>query len=505
MKKIKKTIELFKSLIFFAFIISFVAGCSSNDTDDVQSRIAAVERSLIAAVVNTGSEPVGMSISDRMQHFQVPGVSIAVINNGKIEWAKGYGATEADGTQEITTDTVFQAASVSKPVSVTGIMLLAQAGIIDITRNVNDYLTSWYLADNDLTKTNKATVQRLMSHTGGTNLSGFAGYAVGSAIPTLLQVLNGAPPADTEPIRVIYEPGTRYSYSGGGMEVLQQMAEDVTKISFQSYMKNNVFDKLGMNSSDFIQPMTGHLAARAAKGHDMNGVMIPGGWKIYPELIAAGLWTTPFDLATLLIEVQKASTSDEGALLAQETANRILTPQPNTNSAMGLGFALMEGKGGLIFNHSGSVFGYKSYIMMYRDRRQGIAVMMNGDNGYALMMEIVRSVAKVYNWPDDGVSKAGLVEVPLSILQSYLGNYTAMLDGQILQIEIYLTGNALMIKSVLLGTGSRSDLYPTANDTFLLKDDTIITGTLTFSKDGSGNVIFTISTPEGGTVVATRM
>ena len=501
----KKLIEHYRPLIVFVFIISFVAGCSSNGTDDVQSHIAAVERNLITAVVNTGSEPVGMSLSDRMQHFQVPGVSIAVINNGEVEWAKGYGVTEGGGTQAVTSDTVFQAASVSKPVSVTGIMLLAQAGVIDITRNVNDYLTSWHLADNDLTTTNKATVQRLMSHTGGTNVSGFAGYTVGGAIPTLLHVLNGAPPADTEPIRVIYKPGTRYSYSGGGMEVLQQMAEDVTKMPFRSYMKSNVFDKLGMNSSDFMQPMAGPLAARAAKGHDMNGVMIPGGWRIYPELIAAGLWTTPTDLATLFLEVQKAAVFNKGTLLTQETANLILTPQPNTNSSMGLGFALVNGKGGLIFNHSGSVFGYKSYVSVYRDRGQGIAVMINGDNGYALMMEIVRSVAKVYGWPDDGVSKVGLVDVPLSILQTYVGNYMAMLDGQALQIEIYLAGNALMIKSTLQGTGSCSDLYPTANDTFLLRDDTIITGTLTFSRDRSGKVLFTISTPEGGKVVATRM
>ena len=501
----KEMIERYTLIAIVAIVISIVSACSSTNTGDVQARMANVENGLIASVVNAGSEPAGMSLSDRMQHYQVPGVGIAVINNGRIEWAKGYGVIEAGGTQAVTTDTVFQAASVSKPISVTGIMLLAQAGVIDITRNVNDYLTSWHLADNDLTKTNKATVQRLMSHTGGINVSGFAGYTVGNAIPTLLQVLNGGPPADTEPIGVIYEPGTRYSYSGGGMEVLQQMAEDVTKMPFRSYMKNNVFDKLGMNSSDFVQPMTGPLAARAAKGHDMNGVVLPGGWRIYPELIAAGLWTTPTDLATLFLEVQKAAVFDKGALLTQETANRILTQQPNSNSSMGLGFALIEGKGGLIFKHSGSVFGYKSYASVYRDRGQGIAIMMNGDNGYALMMEIERSVAKVYGWSDDGVSKVGLVDVPLSILQTYAGNYSAMLDGQALQIEIYLVGNALMIKSTMQGTGSRSDLYPTANDTFLLRDDTIITGTLVFSKDGSGEVIFTISTPEGGKVVATRM
>jgi len=343
-----------------------------------------------------------------------------------------------------------------------------------------------------------------MSHTGGTNVSGFTGYTIGSAIPTLLQVLNGAPPAVTEPVRVIYEPGTRYSYSGGGMEVLQQMAEDVTKMPFRNYMKNNVFDRLGMNSSDFVQPMAGPAAARAAKGHNMDGVMLPGGWRTYPELIAAGLWTSPSDLAALLIEVQKAATFNKGTLLTQETADRILTQQPN--SPMGLGFALVNGKGGLIFNHSGAVFGYKSYVTAYRDRGQGIAVMSNGDNGYALNMEIIRAVAKVYGWPDDGVSKAGLIDVPLSILQTYVGHYTATLDGQAVQIEIRLAGKALIIKSILLGTGSRSDLYPASANTFLLRDDTIITGTVVFSKDGSGNVnSFTISTPEGATVVATRI
>ena len=500
----KELIERRKLLLIVAFIISFVTACSSSHTDDVQSRIDAVENSLIAAVINAGSEPAGMSLPDRMQHFQVPGVSIAVINNGEIEWAKGYGVTEAGGTQAVMTDTVFQACSVSKPVSVTGIMLLAQSGAIDISRNVNDYLRSWRLVDNAFTTTEKATVQRLMSHTGGTNVSGYGGYPAGNAIPSLLQVLNGTLPANTDPVQVVYVPGSRYSYSGGGMEVLHQMAEDVTGMPFQSYMKNNLLSPLGMNSSDFVQPMAGPLATRAAKAHDMDGIMIQGGWRTYPELIAAGLWTTPSDLACLLIEVQKATTTNTGKLLTQQTAMRILTPQPN--SSMGLGFALANGKGGLIFNHSGSTFGYKSYMTAYRDRGQGIAVMTNGDNGYALFMEIIRAVAKVYGWPDDGVSTARLVDVPLSILQSYVGNYSATLEGQALQIEIYLAGSALMIKTALMGTGSRSDLYPTSANTFLLRDETIVPGTITFSKDGSGNVTsLTIALQEGGMIVAKRI
>ncbi|MHB8910650.1 MAG: serine hydrolase domain-containing protein [Syntrophales bacterium] len=277
-------IERHKPALAAAFVLSFFAARSSDHTDDVQSRIAAVERSLIAAAINTGSEPAGMSLSDRMQHYQVPGVSIAVINNGEIEWAKGYGVTEAGGGQAVSPDTVFQACSVSKPVSVTGIMLLAQSGAIDISRNVNDYLRSWHLADNAFTMKEKATIRRLMSHTGGVNVSGYSSYPAGSAIPTLLQVLNGAPPAESEAIQIVSEPGSQYSYSGGGMEVLQQMAEDVTGKPFQMYMKNSLFSGLGMNSSDFVQPMTGHLAANAARAHDADGKVVPGGWNTYPEL-----------------------------------------------------------------------------------------------------------------------------------------------------------------------------------------------------------------------------
>src|SRR4030042_6409124 len=183
----KELIERYKLLLVVAVVISFVAACSSTQTDDVQSRIDAGENSLIAAVINAGSEPAGMSLSDRMQHYQVPGVGIAVINNGRIEWAKGYGVTEADGSQAVSPDTVFQACSISKPVSVMGIMLLAQSGAIDISRNVNDYLRSWRLADNTFTTTEKATNRRLMSHTGGTNVSGFGGEPAGRAQPTAAQ------------------------------------------------------------------------------------------------------------------------------------------------------------------------------------------------------------------------------------------------------------------------------------------------------------------------------
>jgi len=212
----KESIARHSLFVFFACILCFASACSPDDTGGVQSNIYSVENCLIAAVIPAGNDPSGMSLADRMQHYLVPGVSLAVVNNGEIEWAKGYGVMEAGGTLPVTPDTVFPAHSVSKPVSVTGIMLLAQSGAIDISRNVNGYLTSWRLPDNSFTTNEKATIERLMSHTGGTNVSGFLGYPEGSAIPSLLQVLDGTFPADMEAVQVVYEPGSVCRYSGGG-------------------------------------------------------------------------------------------------------------------------------------------------------------------------------------------------------------------------------------------------------------------------------------------------
>jgi CubicO group peptidase (beta-lactamase class C family) len=496
----KALFERYKPCFVLACVLWLVAGCSSSDTDDVQLHIDAVENSLIAAVIPTGSEPAGMSLSDRMEHYLAPGVSIAVINNGEIEWAKGYGVTESGETQPVTSDTVFQACSISKPVSVTGIMLLAQSGTIDISRNVNDYLRSWRLADNTFTTTEKATIRRLMSHTGGTNVSGFLGYPEGSAVPTLLQVLNGEAPANTDPVQVVYVPGSRSSYSGGGMEVLQQMTEDVTGIPFRTYMEDTLLHNLGMNSSGFVQPMEGPLSENAAKGHDVDGAVLPGGWNTYPELVAAGLWTTPSDLTRLIIEVQKAAVGNQGAVLSQQTATELLTMQ--VNSKFGLGYGLANGNGGLIFQHSGSNVGYKSYFGGYKDRGQGVAVMINGDNGYTLCMEVVRSVARVYGWPDFKPEEANLIDVPPSVLQSYAGDYEQT-NGDKMTFQVYLSMNGLMMKFVGV-ISERLDMYPTDTDTFLLRSQ--LPGTLVFSNDGSGNVTgFTIALQEGGSIVATRM
>jgi len=480
----------FYLFVFFVFTLVLSTSCGGGSNGKSKS-IDAVENSLIPAVYKADGEPPLLNLRDRMRHYRVPGVGIAVVNNGEIEWAKGYGVVEAGGTHPVNAKTVFQACSISKPVAVTGIMLLAQSRTLDITRNVNDYLKSWRLPDNAHTVREKATIERLMSHTGGTGVGGFAGYASGEAIPTLLQTLQGLSPANNQPVKVIHTPGTKCSYSGGGMEVLHLMTQDVTGMPLRDYMHRNVFMPLGMSDSDFAQPLAGPLAANAASGHDVDGAVVPGKWHTYPELVAAGLWTTPSDLGRLLIEIINAS-KGQGTILNKETADDILTRRPQ--SEFGLGFLVETGVDDLIFKHTGGNHGYRTIFMGLRERGQGVAVMTNGENGTPLMYEIVRSVGRVYGWPDiEGAEEAELVEVPLSVLRSYVGSYIGTYKPQGeeavegIDFQVYLEGSGLMLRLAFEGGIGRMDLYPVSRETFLFRGD--LAGTLVFDVDAQGKAI----------------
>ncbi len=239
--------------------------------------------------------------------------------------------------------------------------------------------------------------------------------------------------------------------------------------------------------------MSGPLSGNAAKAHDLDGTTIPGGWYVYPELIAAGLWTTPSDLARLIVEVQKASSRDQGAVLTRQTAVKILTRQPN--SKMGLGFNLMDGNGGLLFNHAGANVGYKGFLGGYT--ASGAVVMTNGDNGIALAYEVLRSVARVYGWPDFALKAIDLFDVSLPVLEAYAGNYSQ--TGGNMGFQVYMSGVGLMMR---FDRAERLDMYPIAKDIFLLAG--LVQGTVTFSRDASGNITGFTATTGDGTFVAKR-
>jgi CubicO group peptidase (beta-lactamase class C family) len=324
-----------------------------------------------------------------MEHYKVPGVSIAFLNEGEIVWAKGYGFTSADSLKAVDDLTLFQAASISKPVAALAALSLVESGEIGLDQDVNHYLEGWKVKENKFTNGEKVTLRRILSHSAGLTVHGFAGYQSDAEVPDILQVLEGINPANSGRIYANINPGTKYRYSGGGYTVMQKMLTDITGQKFPEIMDELVISKIGMESSTYQQPLPESFWGNAASGHSSKGKPIEGKWHTYPEMAAAGLWTTPTDLLKYAIEVQKSYAGESNQILTQKMVKEMLTPQMNSH-------ALGPGVGGsgdsITFEHGGSNAGFRCQLRVYTKLGQGLAIMTNGDNGGQLIAEILRAL-----------------------------------------------------------------------------------------------------------------
>ena len=397
---------------------------------DIPARIQRVEDGLLPDNVIKGQPLPLMKLLDRMKYYETPGVSIAVINNYKIEWARGYGVRELRGNEAVTPDTLFQAASISKPVTAMAALRLVQQGKLSLDEDVNTRLRSWKVAENDFTRDRKVTVRGILTHTAGFDVLFYEGTPVGEPLPTALQVLNGEKPAPNTTIQVVYTPGSRNVYSGGGFLVLQQLLVDVTGKPFPQLMDELVFRPLGIKSSTFKQPLPQNLQTRAAAGSS-EGEPIKGKWLIKPNMASGGLWTTPSDIARFVIELQKDRLGKSNKVLTKETANLMLPPRESQTSVgdgasikvRGLGLSVTSESQNIHFNHGGYTTGYRCEMVGFGNG-QGVVVMTNGKS-QALLREIMRSIAKEYGWaaPEYSPRERTLVALDPQVLGEYVGEY----------------------------------------------------------------------------------
>jgi CubicO group peptidase (beta-lactamase class C family) len=370
---------------------------NSTQNSSLDARIVRVENGLSPEANKNDSSKATFNIADRMRFYKVPGVSVAIINGGVIEWARGYGVKEAGRNAPVTPETLFQAASISKPVTAMASLKLLQDGTLSLDENVNNKLVSWKVPDNRFTTLRKVTLRNILSHSAGLSVDGFNGYIAGQPIPTPLQILTGAKPANSGAVEVIGNINQKFQYSGGGYVIVQQMISDMTGKSFSEFLQKAILDQLGMINSTYQQPLPDPKKGLVASGHNDKGEMIRGGWHTYPEMAAAGLWTTPSDLARFAIEIQQAAAGKQKKILGQKIVNEMLTPQVG---GWGLGFEL-PGKGDSSrFAHSGGNEGYKCLMVAYKNTGQGAIVMTNGDRGFSLATEFLQSIKKEYQWQD---------------------------------------------------------------------------------------------------------
>ncbi|HJR36123.1 MAG TPA: serine hydrolase domain-containing protein [Gemmatimonadales bacterium] len=342
-----------------------------------------------------GGDDLDRFIRAEMARRQLPGLSIAIIQDGRIE-ARAYGVIEKGGTTSVTPATLFQAGSISKPVAAAGALRLVEQGRLSLDAPVNDYLTAWKVPGNRFTEAKPVTLAGILSHTAGLTVHGFPGYVVGGPAATLVQILDGVPPANTAPIRVDTTPGSIWRYSGGGYTVMQQMVVDVTQRPFPDFMRETVLVPFGMTSSTFAQPLPPELAARTASGHYQDRRLVEGRWHVYPEMAAAGLWTTPSDLARFAIGLQRTLAGESRAALSQAMARQMVTERMN---GMGLGLALSTRGGAAFFGHNGRDEGFDALLTASVGTGQGLDLMINANDNSGLRPRIVDFVAKKYHWP----------------------------------------------------------------------------------------------------------
>jgi CubicO group peptidase (beta-lactamase class C family) len=347
------------------------------------------------AGVNVQADKIDDFVAGEIREHQITGLSLAIIEDGKICKAQGYGFTDQSGNAQVTTATLFQAGSISKSVAALGALHLVGQGKLALDADVNTELRSWRIPENEFTKEKQVTLRRILSHGAGLTVHGFPGYAVDAAQPTLAQVLDGIKPANTAPVRVDIKPGSKWRYSGGGYTVMQQMVIDVTGRPFPGFMAETVLEPLGMTASTYEQPLPKDRAASAATGHHPDGKAIEGKWHVYPEMAAAGLWTTASDLARFAISVQQSLAGKTNLVISQAMTREMMTPAMPGD---GLGVFLAKRRGKLWFSHDGRDAGFDASMMASAATGQGAVIMINLNDNSGAVKRIMEAISKEYHW-----------------------------------------------------------------------------------------------------------
>ena len=352
---------------------------------------------LAATLLPTFGSTVDDVVATEMNNHGIVGVSVAIIEDGELRTAKGYGFTDKSAATRVTTNTLFQAGSVSKPVAALAALRMVEAGRLSLDGDVNRSLKQWQVPENQFTKDEKVTLRRILSHSAGLTVHGFPGYQADSRLPTLRQILDGSKPANTAAIQVNVVPGSTWRYSGGGYTVMQQMMIDVARKPFPVLMKEAVLAPLQMTASTYEQPLPADRARLAATGYYPNGKEVKGKWHIYPEMAAAGLWTTPSDLARFAIGIQKALAARSILVLSSSMTRRMLTVQKGND---GLGLFLKGSGKKLRFDHGGRDEGFDTLLMADAESGHGVVIMINANDNSGAVNRMVEAVRKEYHWPE---------------------------------------------------------------------------------------------------------
>jgi CubicO group peptidase (beta-lactamase class C family) len=369
-----------KAVFLFNFVLFSTGGCVSYILKDFQQGLSSNEE----------------CVQTLLDLYNVPAISIAVIDNYKIADLHAFGIKDYQSNEPVTTGTLFQAASLSKPVTAVQALITASQNGLGLDEKLSLGVSDDTVSEDLKSIFDKITLRMLLSHTAGLNIPGFPGYKQSNRLPSLEQIINGVNPANTEQIRLIQNPGELFSYSGGGYVLLQYFLEQFTQIPLNELMASSLFADIGMNNSYFFQPLPDNLKGRAAFGFlSRENKSVEGGWFNYPELAAAGLWTTPEDLAKFMIEIMRGYSGEE-SFLSKKLVDSFLTEEKDS---WGLGIYVISQGDDIEFLHTGLNEGY-TCIMSGITSGKGVVVMTNGSKGFQIYNHLLQKIAELYKWPE---------------------------------------------------------------------------------------------------------
>ena len=442
------------------------------------------------------------SIEERMEHYGVPGVSIAVIKDGEIAWTKGYGVMDKESKSPVTNETLFQASALSIPVTAYGALRLVEQDKVALDENINSYLTSWKIPENEFTRENKVTLRNLLNHSAGIHpiFINNGGFNVNEKTPTLVETLNGIYPAKNEPVTVNKEPSESVRFAYTSFAPVQQMMLDIEGKTFPELMHELVLQPLEMNHSSFGQSLTTEQLAKVATAYLKDGTSVEGKRHIYPTMAAFGLWTTAEDYAKFMTNIQQTLDGKSTKGLSKELTELMGTPQyevriSSGQGTIGLGFQLQNRNNEIYLRHHGTNTGFYAEVMAHRDKGYGVVVMTNS-NFPAFNAEVIRAVAKVYEW-DSFVPIYKKVDVQPDFADKITGRY--LFNGRV--VEVFQKDNQLLYKNIL--RVEAEELIKVSDSSFVRRNSTLL---MQF-KPNTENEMFDLQyvDSEDGTIIATFM
>ena len=454
---------------FMFLLIAFLFSCAEKERAESTTEEEIVKNLLPAILIN--EEDTTFRIEERMDKYKVPAVSIAVIDGNRIIYSAAYGVKRFGDSAKVDERTLFQAASVSKPVAAVGAVKLAQDGYFSLDKDIDSLVEGLGIDRSEFT--GKINLKSILSHSAGFGVGGFTGYFSDTSLPTVDQIISGSPVSNSPPVKLINEPGTKFSYSGGGYMIMQKVIESIINKPFDKIMKEKVFDPLNMNHTCYA-PLSEEQKRTAAFGHGSGTDHLPDYAPIHVESAAGGLWTTPSDLSKLLIELMLAYQGRSNDLLSKDTVQLMLEPR-YWNYSMGF---KVNGKGkDLRFSHGGATIGWYCQFIAFPKRGEAVVVMTNGEQGWVLYPEIERAVSKLLDWPILKPDRIRTFPISDDDLTNYSGKYTGDAFDPVIEINK---------EHLELNYGNISwQLYPVSKDTFRIRE---ITGEAIFYFDEKGKV-----------------